>query len=329
MVHKASLQSHFGKRADDSLQVTRAVIPVAGLGTRMLPATKAMPKEMLTLVDKPLIQYVVQEAVAAGITEIVLVTHSSKNMIENHFDTSFELEAALEKRVKRQLLEEVRNITPKHVTVISVRQPQALGLGHAILCARPVVRNHPFAVLLPDVIVDQYQSNLKKDNLAAMIKRYSETGHSQIMVEPVPQHLVNQYGVVDIDGAPLQQGESVAIADMVEKPDLDDAPSNFAITGRYVLSEHIWDLLAHITPGAGDEIQLTDAIYQLCLRETIEAYHIVGKSHDCGTKLGLIQANLEYALQHDLYAKPLRASIERIFADLNKDKKHLQLLKTV
>ena len=154
MVHKAKLQSSYGKRSDDSLKVTRAVIPVAGLGTRMLPATKAMPKEMLTVVDKPLIQYVVQEAVAAGITEIVLVTHSSKNMIENHFDTSFELEAALEKRVKRQLLDEVRNITPKNVTVISVRQPQALGLGHAILCARPVVRNHPFAVLLPDVIVD-------------------------------------------------------------------------------------------------------------------------------------------------------------------------------
>lgn len=296
MVHKASLQSHYGKRADDNLQVTRAVIPVAGLGTRMLPATKAMPKEMLTLVDKPLIQYVVQEAVAAGITEIVLVTHSSKNMIENHFDTSFELEAALEKRVKRQLLEEVRNITPKNVTVISVRQPQALGLGHAILCARPVVRNHPFAVLLPDVIVDQYQSNLKKDNLSAMIRRYSESGHSQIMVEPVPQELVNQYGVVDIDGASLQQGESVSIVDMVEKPDVDEAPSNFAITGRYVLSPTIWDLLEFTPPGAGDEIQLTDALHQLRLLEALEAYHIKGKSHDCGNKLGYALANAEYAL---------------------------------
>jgi len=277
-------------------KVTRAVIPVAGLGTRMLPATKAIPKEMLPIVDKPLIQYVVQEAVAAGITEIVLVTHSSKNSIENHFDTSFELEATLEKRVKRQLLDEVRNITPKHVTVISVRQPQALGLGHAILCARPVVRNHPFAVLLPDVIIDQFHSNLKKDNLSEMIKRYEETGSSQIMVEPVPHNMVNQYGVVDLAGESLVAGQSVAVADMVEKPDVDDAPSNFAITGRYVLSPTIWELLEYTPPGAGDEIQLTDGLHQLRLLETIEAYHIKGKSHDCGSKLGYAVANAEYAL---------------------------------
>lgn len=278
-------------------QVTRAVIPVAGLGTRMLPATKALPKEMLPIVDKPLIQYVVQEAVAAGITEIILVTHSSKNSIENHFDTSFELEATLEKRVKRQILEEVRNITPKHVTVISVRQPQALGLGHAILCARPVIRNHPFAVLLPDVIIDQYHCNLKKENLAEMIKRYEETGHSQIMVEPVPQELVNQYGVVDIGGESICAGQSVKVHDMVEKPDVDEAPSNMAITGRYILSSAIWDLLEFTPPGAGDEIQLTDALHQLRLLETIEAYHIKGKSHDCGSKLGYAIANAEYALR--------------------------------
>jgi len=310
-------------------KITKAVIPVAGLGTRMLPATKAIPKEMLPVLDKPLIQHVVQEAIAAGMTEIVLVTHSSKNSIENHFDTSFELEATLEKRVKRQLLDEVRSIVPKNVTLISVRQPVALGLGNAIMCAYPVVGHNPFAILLPDVLIDQHMSNLKADNLAAMMARYSETGASQIMVEPVPHNMVDQYGVVDLQDANLRAGSSAVISDMVEKPAIDEAPSNFAITGRYVLSEHIWDLLAHITPGAGDEIQLTDAIYQLCLRETIEAYHIVGKSHDCGTKLGLIQANLEYALRHDLYAKPLRATIERIFADLNKDKKHLQLLKTV
>lgn len=276
--------------------VTRAVIPVAGLGTRMLPATKAMPKEMLPIVDKPLIQYVVQEAVAAGITEIVLVTHSSKNSIENHFDTSFELEATLEKRVKRQLLDEVRNITPKNVTVISVRQPHALGLGHAILCARPVVRNHPFAVLLPDVIINQYQSNLKKDNLAEMIKRYEETGHSQIMVEPVPDNMVNQYGIVNVGGVELNPGDSVKVSDMVEKPDIDDAPSNLSITGRYVLSPAIWDLLEFTPPGAGDEIQLTDGLHQLRLLQTIEAYHIKGKSHDCGSKIGYALANAEYAM---------------------------------
>lgn len=298
----------------ESRKVTRAVIPVAGLGTRMLPATKAIPKEMLPIVDKPLIQYVVQEAVAAGITEIVLVTHSSKNSIENHFDTSFELEATLEKRVKRQLLEEVRNITPKHVTVISVRQPQALGLGHAILCARPVVRNHPFAVLLPDVIIDQFNSNLKKDNLAEMIKRYEETGASQIMVEPVPHQLVNQYGVVDLAGESLTAGQSVAVRDMVEKPDLDEAPSNFAITGRYVLSPTIWELLEFTPPGAGDEIQLTDGLHQLRLLETIEAYHIKGKSHDCGSKLGYAVANAEYAL-HSSFGADFKQRLLDILKD--------------
>jgi len=294
--------------------VTRAVIPVAGLGTRMLPATKAMPKEMLPIVDKPLIQYVVQEAVAAGITEIILVTHSSKNSIENHFDTSFELEATLEKRVKRQLLDEVRNITPKHVTVISVRQPQALGLGHAILCAQPVVRHHPFAVLLPDVIIDQYHSNLKKDNLAEMIKRYEQTGHSQIMVEPVPQNLVNQYGIVDVGGEALTAGQSVKVRDMVEKPDVDEAPSNLSITGRYILSPAIWDLLEFTPPGAGDEIQLTDALHQLRLLETVEAYHIKGKSHDCGSKLGYALANAEYALKAP-FGSEYKARLQALLAE--------------
>lgn len=294
--------------------VTRAVIPVAGLGTRMLPATKAMPKEMLPIVDKPLIQYVVQEAVAAGITEIILVTHSSKNSIENHFDTSFELEATLEKRVKRQILDEIRNITPKHVTVISVRQPQALGLGHAILCAQPVVRYHPFAVLLPDVIIDQYHSNLKKDNLAEMIKRYEQTGHSQIMVEPVPQSLVNQYGIVDVGGEALSAGQSVKVRDMVEKPDIDEAPSNLSITGRYILSPAIWDLLEFTPPGAGDEIQLTDALHQLRLLETVEAYHIKGKSHDCGSKLGYALANAEYALKAP-FGSEYKARLQALLAE--------------
>ncbi len=305
--------NHIVSRSNDDRTVTRAVIPVAGLGTRMLPATKAIPKEMLPVVDKPLIQYVVQEAVAAGITEIILVTHSSKNSIANHFDTSFELEATLEKRVKRQILEEVRNITPKTVTVISVRQPQALGLGHAILCARPVIRHHPFAVLLPDVLVDQYQSNLKKENLAAMIIRYNETGNSQIMVEPVPQNMVNQYGIVDIDGIVSEQGQSYPIRDMVEKPDVDDAPSNLAITGRYVLSPTVWDLLEFTPPGAGDEIQLTDALHQLRLLETIEAYHIKGKSHDCGSKLGYALANAEYAL-HSSFGDEFKAKIRNFIA---------------
>ncbi|PLN13839.1 UTP--glucose-1-phosphate uridylyltransferase, partial [Klebsiella pneumoniae] len=183
-------------------KVRKAVIPVAGLGTRMLPATKAIPKEMLPLVDKPLIQYVVNECIAAGITEIVLVTHSSKNSIENHFDTSFELEAMLEKRVKRQLLEEVQSICPPHVTIMQVRQGLAKGLGHAVLCAHPVVGDEPVAVILPDVILDEYESDLSRDNLAEMISRFDETGASQIMVEPVED--VTAYGVVDCKGESLK-----------------------------------------------------------------------------------------------------------------------------
>lgn len=213
-------------------KVRKAVIPVAGLGTRMLPATKAIPKEMLPIVDKPLIQYVVSECVAAGINEIVLVTHSSKNSIENHFDTSFELETMLEKRVKRQLLDEVRSICPSNVTIMQVRQGQAKGLGHAIMCAYPVVGNEPFAVVLPDVILNEYSSDLRKENLAAMLSLYDETGYSQIMVEPVPQAKVSSYGIVDLNGQGLEPGESVPLSAIVEKPDIEDAPSNFAVVGR-------------------------------------------------------------------------------------------------
>jgi len=277
----------------------KAVIPVAGLGTRMLPATKAIPKEMLPVVDKPLIQYVVTEAIAAGITEIVLVTHSSKNSIENHFDTSFELEAQLERRVKRQLLEEVRAICPEHVTIISVRQNEAKGLGHAIMCAQSVVGDDDVVVLLPDVLIDNALSDLKKDNLAAMIRRFKETRSSQIMVEEVPQELVHKYGVVDLGGVTLEPNESKAMSSIVEKPKQEEAPSNQAVVGRYVLSKFIWPLLRKTPLGAGNEIQLTDAIAMLMDIETVEAYRVVGKSHDCGSKLGYMKANVEFALRHD------------------------------
>ena len=330
-------------------RVTKAVFPVAGLGTRMLPATKAIPKEMLPIVDKPLIQYVVNEAVAAGIKEIILVTHSSKNAIENHFDTSFELEATLEARVKRSLLSEIRAIIPKGVTVISLRQSAPLGLGHAILTARSIVGEQPFAVLLPDVIIDKYLSNHSSDNLAEMINRFEQTGHSQIMVESIPHEKVNQYGVVDISSdvdlevdldaerdagldvdpnagldagfnagldvlankkqRTMLPGESAVICDMVEKPALDQAPSNLAITGRYVLSEKIWDLLHITTPGAGGEIQLTDALHKLREIETIEAYHIKGKSHDCGSKLGYMMANVEYGMKCGKLGEEFKAAL--------------------
>lgn len=279
------------------MRVQKAVIPVAGLGTRMLPATKAIPKEMLPIVDKPLIQYVVQECIAAGIKDIVLVTHSSKNSIENHFDKSFELESMLEKRVKRQLLEEVKSICPKDVTIMHVRQGEAKGLGHAVLCARPLIGENPFAVVLPDVLIDSYESDLKKDNLACMAQRFASSGISQVMVEPVPMESVSSYGVADVEGHKLQPDESVNMTAIVEKPDIEEAPSNLSVVGRYVFTPEIWPALEFTPLGAGDEIQLTDAIALLMKEQPVHAYHIVGRSHDCGNKLGYMKAFVEFGMR--------------------------------
>ena len=260
----------------------KAIIPVAGLGTRMLPATKAIPKEMLTLVDKPLIQYVVNECIAAGIKEIVLVTHSSKNAIE-----------------KRQLLEEVRSIVPKDVTIMHVRQGNAKGLGHAVLCGRPLVGDEPFAVILPDVLLAEFSANQKKENLAAMLKRFNQTKASQIMVSPVAPEAVSSYGIADCGGVEIPPGESAKINSIVEKPSVDDAPSNLAVVGRYVFSAAIWDLLEKTPVGVGDEIQLTDAIDMLIEKETVEAFHMTGISYDCGDKIGYMKAFVEYGLHHN------------------------------
>ncbi|MFM4651340.1 UTP--glucose-1-phosphate uridylyltransferase GalU [Aeromonas bivalvium] len=280
------------------LVVRKAVLPVAGLGTRMLPATKAIPKEMLPVVDKPLIQYVVREAISAGIKEIILVTHSSKNSIENHFDKSFELEATLEKRVKRQLLEEVQQICPKDVTIMHVRQGEAKGLGHAVLCAHPLIGDNPFAVLLPDVLIDEVASDLRRDNLAEMVHLFEADQVSQIMVETVPESEVDKYGIADVKGEALTAGMSLPMQAIVEKPPRDEAPSNLAVVGRYVLSANIWPLLEKTPAGAGDEIQLTDAIAMLMEREQVNAYSMKGRSHDCGSKLGYMKANVEYASRH-------------------------------
>ena len=293
-------------------KVRKAVIPVAGLGTRMLPATKAIPKEMLPVVDKPMIQYIVNECIEAGIKEIVLVTHSSKNSIENHFDTSYELEATLEKRVKRQLLDEVRSICPEDVTIMHVRQGVAKGLGHAVLCAEPLVGREPFVVVLPDVIIDDYYSNPKTENMAEMIRLFNETGESQILVEEVPMELVSGYGVADVNGHQLAPGHSAPMTKVVEKPPVDQAPSNLAVVGRYVLSANIWDLLKHTPVGAGDEIQLTDAIAMLMKQETVNAFNITGKSHDCGSKLSYMMANVEYALRHPGIGERFRAALKKM-----------------
>ncbi|MEN3158186.1 UTP--glucose-1-phosphate uridylyltransferase GalU [Alkalimonas sp. NCh-2] len=294
--------------------VRKAVIPVAGLGTRMLPATKAIPKEMLPVVDKPLIQYVVQECIAAGIKEIVLVTHSSKNSIENHFDKSFELESMLEKRVKRQLLDEVQNICPKDVTIMHVRQGEAKGLGHAVLCARPLVGDVPFAVVLPDVLIDGYDSDLKRDNLAQMGQLFTDTGISQVMVEPVPMESVSSYGVADVEGHKMQAGGSVAMCAIVEKPDVDEAPSNLSVVGRYVFTPAIWEALAYTPLGAGDEIQLTDAIAILMKEQPVNAYHIIGRSHDCGNKLGYMKAFVEFGLRDPVLGQRFADAMQQLLA---------------
>ena len=299
------------------MKVTKAVIPVAGLGTRMLPATKAIPKEMLPVVDKPLIQYVVQECIAAGIKEIVLVTHSSKNSIENHFDKSFELESMLEKRVKRQLLDEVQNICPKDVTIMHVRQGEAKGLGHAVLCARPLIGDTPFAVVLPDVLIDGYDSNLKQDNLAQMNSVFSQTGVSQVMVEPVPHALVSSYGVADVGGHQLAAGQSVNMTAIVEKPPVDEAPSNLAVVGRYVFAPDIWEALEYTPLGAGDEIQLTDAIAILMKQQSVNAYHIVGRSHDCGNKLGYMKAFVEYGLRDKHLGSDFNQALQALIKHYN------------
>lgn len=290
------------------MKVTKAVLPVAGLGTRFLPASKAIPKEMVTVVDKPVIQYVVEEAMAAGINEIVLVTHSSKKAIEDHFDVNYELEAELERRGKKELLEILRDTAPPGLKVTAVRQGKALGLGHAVYCARPIVGDAPFAVMLPDVLVDQSGSI---SDLRLMTERFAQDGQAQIMVEPVPYDRVSQYGVVDLNGADLHQGKHALMSKVVEKPARADAPSNLAIVGRYVLPASIFDLLAKTQPGAGGEIQLTDAIAALMQQTGVEAYHVRGRSYDCGSKLGYLEATLAYGLAHPVLGNDFQAMLAR------------------
>ncbi|CFQ97763.1 MULTISPECIES: UTP--glucose-1-phosphate uridylyltransferase GalU [Yersinia] len=277
----------------------KAVIPVAGLGMRMLPATKAIPKEMLPIVDKPLIQYVVNECVAAGIKEIILITHSSKNAVENHFDTSYELEAMLEARVKRQLLDEVQSICPPGVTIMHIRQGHAEGLGHAVLCAKPLVGDAPFAVLLPDVLIDDAKSDLTRDNLAQLVKRFEETGTSQVLVHAVDPDALSNYSVISCEKSVLAEGESSRIKAMVEKPQSPaDLKSNLSAVGRYVLSASIWPLLEKTKPGAWGRIQLTDAIDALAGEEPVDAVALTGESYNCGEKLGYMRAYVAYGLRH-------------------------------
>jgi len=269
----------------------KAVFPVAGMGTRFLPATKANPKEMLTVVDKPLIQYAAEEAISAGITELIFVIGRTKRSIPDHFDKAYELEVELEQKGKTEMLELVRGIIPKNVNCIYVRQAEALGLGHAVNCAKSVVGDEPFAVILAD---DLIMPN-GKTCLQEMVDIYNYHGCSVLGGERVPMEDTKRYGVVDAE----QTGDRLFnVNGIVEKPDPSEAPSNLSVVGRYILTPHIFDLLAKNKKGAGGEIQLTDAIADLLVAERVLAYEFTGKRHDCGDKLGYLRANVEYALEH-------------------------------
>jgi UTP--glucose-1-phosphate uridylyltransferase len=270
--------------------ITKAVFPVAGLGTRFLPATKASSKEMLPVVDKPLIQYAVEEAVAAGITQMVFITGRNKRAIEDHFDKAYELETELRARGKLKMLEQVQDIVPKHVSCIYVRQTEALGLGHAILCARPVVGNAPFAVILADDLIDGDPPVMKQ-----MVDIYARERCSLLAVQTVPREETSSYGIVKTE--PGERGMH-RITGIVEKPRPENAPSNLAVVGRYVLTPEIFGHLEKVKPGASGEVQLTDGIAALLNEQRALAYEFQGARHDCGSKLGYLQANVLYALRH-------------------------------
>jgi UTP--glucose-1-phosphate uridylyltransferase len=284
--------------------ITTAVLPVAGMGSRFLPVTKASPKEMLPIIDKPLIQYIVDEAVASGIKQIVLVTSYTKRAIEDYFDTNYELETRLFERGKHELLQSVQNMLPQDVSVVYVRQAAPKGLGDAVLCAEKVVGQQPFAVLLADDIIDA-----KQPCLAGMIEQYANTQGSVLAVETVPNELIHQYGVVQLD--PVGQ----RVASIVEKPPAAMAPSNLGVIGRYILSPAIFTHLKAIPAGAGGEIQLTDAIARLLAHERVSVYAFSGKRYDCGSKAGFLQATLAYAAKQP----GLRSVIDQFVQSYNED----------
>jgi UTP--glucose-1-phosphate uridylyltransferase len=271
-------------------KVRKAVFPVAGLGTRFLPATKASPKEMLPIVDKPLIQYAVEEAVAAGVTDMIFVTGRSKRAIEDHFDKAYELEAELERKNKTEMLEFVRNLLPKNINCIYIRQAEPLGLGHAVLCAKPVVGDEPFAVLLADDLLDGNPPVLKQ-----MVDTYDYYRCSVLGVQDVPRAETRSYGIVDARKVAERIEQVSAI---VEKPKPEEAPSTLAVVGRYILTPRIFHHLENVRPGAGGEIQLTDGIASLLSEEQVLAYRYDGQRYDCGSKLGYLQATVVFGQRH-------------------------------
>lgn len=271
-------------------KINKAVFPVGGLGTRFLPATKAIPKEMLPIVDKPLIQYAVEEAIEAGIDTLIFITGRNKYAIPNHFDMAYEVEHQLEMRGKDQQLQMIREMLPPHVDCIYIRQSNALGLGHAVSCARKAVGDEPFAVLLADDLID----GEGKGCISQMLKVYTETGHSVVAVEEVVPHKTDQYGIVSVES---EEERFSAIQAIVEKPAPAAAPSNLGVVGRYILNPSIFDFLEQTTIGSGGEIQLTDAISKMLKHEVVYAHNFQGKRYDCGSKEGFVDATINYALQ--------------------------------
>jgi UTP--glucose-1-phosphate uridylyltransferase len=291
------------------VRIRKAVFPVAGLGTRFLPATKASPKEMLPVVDKPLIQYAVMEAISAGAEELVFVTGRTKNAIMDHFDKAYELETELEQRGKTELLQIVREILPPGVTCIYIRQAEALGLGHAVSCASHAIGDTDFSVLLADDLID----NKLRPCLTQMQRVYQQYGTSVIAVQRVPRDEVSSYGIVEIEPIGPGLGE---IRRIVEKPRPEDAPSNLAVVGRYILTPRIFKLLETVPRGSGGEIQLTDAIERLVQEQTVIAYEFEGTRYDCGSKLGYLKANVSYALDHPELKDEFRESLNELVGAL-------------
>ncbi|GIX35515.1 MAG: UTP--glucose-1-phosphate uridylyltransferase [Lysobacteraceae bacterium] len=290
------------------LKVRKAVFPVAGLGTRFLPATKTVPKEMLPIVDRPLIQYAVDEAIEAGCDTLVFVTNRYKHAVADYFDKAYELEQKLEKAGKQDLLAMVREVLPAHVRAVFVTQAEALGLGHAVLCAEPVVGNEPFAVLLPDDLI----WTRGRGALGQMVDLAASRNASVIAVQEVPRAQTGSYGIVDTAG---DEGNPARIHGMVEKPAPEDAPGTRAVVGRYVLSPRVFELLRDTAPGRGGEIQLTDALARLATSSNVLAYAFEGMRFDCGTRIGLVEATIRYALDHPELADRARDFMRAALAE--------------
>ncbi|KRG67783.1 UTP--glucose-1-phosphate uridylyltransferase [Stenotrophomonas terrae] len=289
-------------------RIKKAVFPVAGLGTRFLPATKTVPKEMLPIIDRPLIQYAVDEAIEAGCDTLIFITNRYKHAVADYFDKAYELEQKLERAGKQEQLELIRHVLPKGVRAVFVTQTEALGLGHAVLCAKAIVGNEPFAVLLPDDLI----WNRGEGALKQMADLNEASGASIIAVEDVPHDKTGSYGIVATDKFDGRKGH---ITQIVEKPKPEDAPSDLAVVGRYVLSPKIFGLLEATGTGAGGEIQLTDAIAQLLKSEPVDAYRFEGKRFDCGTHLGLVEATVRFALENEKLAGPARAMMQKMLAE--------------